>query len=49
MDPLYPPSLDENRAVDDLYTASWMCSENGLVQRKKTSAGEEFCKTFPLH
>ena len=34
MDPLYPPGLDENRAVDDLYTASWICSENGLVQRK---------------
>ena len=27
MDPLYPPGLDENRAVDDLYPASWICSE----------------------
>ena len=27
MDPLYPPGLDENCAVDDLYPASWICSE----------------------
>ena len=25
MDPLYPPGLDENCAVDDLYAASWIC------------------------
>ena len=35
MDPLYPADLDENRAVDDLYTASWICSENGLVHFQK--------------
>ena len=27
MDSLYPPGLDENRAVDDFYPASWICSE----------------------
>ena len=29
MDPLYPPGLDENRAVDDLYPAQreTLCSE----------------------
>ena len=43
MDPFYPPDLDENGAVDVLYAASWICSENGLVQRKKTSAAEKFC------
>ena len=26
MDPLYPPGLDENRAVDDVYPASWIYS-----------------------
>ena len=34
MNPLYPPGLDENRAVDDLYTASWICSEIALLHRK---------------
>ena len=35
MDPLYPPGLDENRAVDDLYPASWICSEIMLLHWKK--------------
>ena len=39
MDPLYPPGLDENRAVDDLYATSWICSE---TSEKKYSAGEIF-------
>ena len=51
MDPL--SGLYENRAVDYLYTASWICSENGLMQRKiffsnaleSTSA---LYKIFPL-
>ena len=34
MDPLYPPGLDENRAVDDLYPASWICSEIMLLHWK---------------
>ena len=29
MDSLYPPDLNENGAVDVLYAASWICSENG--------------------
>ena len=35
MEPLYPPGLDENRAVDDLYPASWICSEITLLHWKK--------------
>ena len=35
IDPLYPPGLDENRAVDDFYAASWICSETALLHRKK--------------
>ena len=35
MDPLYPTGLDDNRAVDDLYPASWICSEIMLLHRKK--------------
>ena len=35
MDPLYPPGLDENRAVDDLYSAPVNCSETALLNRKK--------------
>ena len=27
--------LDENRAVDDLYAASWICSETALLHWKK--------------
>ena len=34
MDPLYPPGLDENRAVDDLYPASWIFSEIILLHWK---------------
>ena len=34
IDPLYPSGLDENRAVDDLYAASWICSETTLLYRK---------------
>ena len=41
MDPLYPPDLDENGAVCVLYAASWICSENGLVQWKIFSAALE--------
>ena len=33
IDPLYPPGLDENRAVDYLYAASWICSETALLQQ----------------
>ena len=41
MDPLYPAGLDENRAIDDLYTASWICSENGkcIVQNFSAAVG----------
>ena len=35
MDPLYPPGLDENRAVDNLYAASLECSETTLLHWKK--------------
>ena len=35
MDPLYPPGLDENCAVDDLYPASWICNEITLLRWKK--------------
>ena len=35
MDPLYRPGLDENGAVDELYTASWIGSETALLPRKK--------------
>ena len=28
MAPLYPPGLDENSAVANLYPASWICSKN---------------------
>ena len=42
MDPLYPPpGLDENRAEDDLYAASWICSETALLHRKKNSNAAE--------
>ena len=34
MEPLFPPGLDENCAVDNLYAASWICSENALMQGK---------------
>ena len=31
MDHLYPPGLEENRAVVDLYPASWICSKIMLL------------------
>ena len=34
MNHLYPPGLYENRAVDDLYSASWMYSEITLLYWK---------------
>ena len=37
MDPLYPPGLDENRAADDLYTVSWICSEITLLHSSAVS------------
>ena len=35
MDPVYPPGLDENGAVDELYAAFWIFSETVLLPRKK--------------
>ena len=31
MAPLYPPGLDENGAVTNLYPASWICSKPGTI------------------
>ena len=50
IDPLYPPGLDENGTVENLYVASWICSDNVLMYgRKITTAGYKFCTLHLTH